>query len=185
MVVPVPVDTAAVPVPVAVPVMAAVEVSTEAAVAAAVAVLVPVLVAVPVVCWQAATPKVRTATVAAAIASFILVIGKYPCPSAETSTLVRGCLKGPSLPTQAPGAVGMPAISHSGDGFRNGKIAPKPPRQRTGLGLAQASAPLAMAVSSWLKLGCIELGTWPRPISTDTWAALPCKWATSTSRMIL
>jgi hypothetical protein len=41
------------------------------------------------------------------------------------------------------------------------------------------------ASSSSAKEGWASLGIWPRPISTDTCAALPCRWATSTSLMIL
>ena len=49
----------------------------------------------------------------------------------------------------------------------------------------QASTAAASDSSSCAKLGCIVDGTEPRPISTETCAALPCKCATSTSRMIL
>jgi hypothetical protein len=49
----------------------------------------------------------------------------------------------------------------------------------------QVSTAAASDSSSCAKLGCIVDGTEPRPISTETCAALPCKCATSTSRMIL
>ena len=51
--------------------------------------------------------------------------------------------------------------------------------------LPQPSAATASASSSCAKVGCNGVGTDPRPISTETCAALPCKCATSTSRMIL
>ena len=51
--------------------------------------------------------------------------------------------------------------------------------------LHQASAAAASDSSSCAKEGCSGVGTEPRPISTETCAALPCKCATSTSRMIL
>ena len=41
------------------------------------------------------------------------------------------------------------------------------------------------ASSSSRKLGWAPDGTLPRPISTEIWAALPCRWATSTDWMIL
>ena len=59
------------------------------------------------------------------------------------------------------------------------------PNSHSAESLHQASAAAASDSSSCANDGCSGVGTEPRPISTETCAALPCKCATSTSRMIL
>ena len=109
-------------------------------------------VSVVVVVWpQAATPKARTAAAAAATPIWIFVIGYYPSSQRQGLPPTReanACQGLTEMASVGPGQVY--AYLHSAESRH------------------QASAAAASASSSCAKLGCITLGTEPRPISTET-----------------